>query len=105
MQLTAVPQITAVKLETQVVIQLKCRPGVLRALQGFDCILVKLNCLSWLELLRKWESQARELVFDHLRLQFKPHPKLRESETDSKQSFFDISVIETDELYIFTVDA
>lgn len=53
------PPINAVKLETQVVIQLKCRPGVLRVFQIFDCILVKSNCLSWLELLREWESQAK----------------------------------------------
>lgn len=58
-RLTVLPPTNAVKLETQVVIQLNCRPGVLRVFQMFDCILVKLNCLSWLELLWKWESQAK----------------------------------------------
>lgn len=52
------------------------------------------------------KARPRELAFDHLRLRLKHQAKLRESKTNSKQkALCDISVIETDELYIFTVDA
>jgi len=53
------------------------------------------------------KARLKELVFDHLRLKFKPqvkqNPKLIQNR--KKKVLCDFALMETDELHIFTVDS